>query len=122
MRVTVLAATAAVALLAGHAQAADKLTLQLKWVTQAQFGGYFVAKDKGYYETAGLDVDTAEYSIQIDAVAVRRTREGCWRLSFPRRRDGNGVVRSVVRPLSNEVRGALESQVIGALRQRAHIS
>src|SRR5262249_16335955 len=28
-------------------QAADKLTLQLKWVTQAQFAGYYVAKDKG---------------------------------------------------------------------------
>ena len=36
--------------------AADKLTLQLKWVTQAQFGGYYVAKDKGYYSAEGLDV------------------------------------------------------------------
>ncbi|MBB3810293.1 ABC transporter substrate-binding protein [Pseudochelatococcus contaminans] len=39
------------------AQAADKLTLQLKWVTQAQFGGYYVAKDKGFYEEEGLDVE-----------------------------------------------------------------
>ena len=38
------------------ASAADKLTLQLKWVTQAQFGGYFVAKDKGFYSDEGLDV------------------------------------------------------------------
>jgi NitT/TauT family transport system substrate-binding protein len=38
------------------AMAADKLTLQLKWVTQAQFAGYFVAKDKGFYKDAGLDV------------------------------------------------------------------
>jgi NitT/TauT family transport system substrate-binding protein len=38
------------------AQAADKVTLQLKWVTQAQFGGFYVAKDKGYYKDAGLDV------------------------------------------------------------------
>ena len=29
------------------ANAADKLTLQLQWVTQAQFAGYYVAKDKG---------------------------------------------------------------------------
>ena len=36
---------------------ADKVTLQLKWVTQAQFAGYYVAKDKGFYEEAGLDVD-----------------------------------------------------------------
>jgi NitT/TauT family transport system substrate-binding protein len=40
----------------GRAQAADKLTLQLKWVPQAQFAGYYVAKALGYYEKAGLDV------------------------------------------------------------------
>jgi NitT/TauT family transport system substrate-binding protein len=44
------------ALLATAAQAADKVTIQLKWVTQAQFAGYYVAKDKGYYKDAGLDV------------------------------------------------------------------
>jgi NitT/TauT family transport system substrate-binding protein len=38
------------------AAAQDKLTLQLKWVTQAQFAGYYVAKDKGFYKDAGLDV------------------------------------------------------------------
>lgn len=31
--------------------------LQLKWVPQAQFAGYFVAKDKGYYEQEGLNVE-----------------------------------------------------------------
>ena len=39
------------------AMAADKLTLQLKWVTQAQFAGYYVAKDKGFYDEVGLDVE-----------------------------------------------------------------
>jgi NitT/TauT family transport system substrate-binding protein len=33
-----------------------KVTLQLKWVTQAQFAGYYAAKAKGYYEKQGLDV------------------------------------------------------------------
>lgn len=47
---------AALGLLAGAAQAADPLTLQLKWVTQAQFAGYYVAKDKGFYEEENLDV------------------------------------------------------------------
>ena len=36
--------------------AADDVTLQLKWVTQAQFAGYFVAQDKGFYEAEGLNV------------------------------------------------------------------
>jgi NitT/TauT family transport system substrate-binding protein len=33
-----------------------KVTLQLKWVTQAQFAGYYAAKQKGYYDEEGLDV------------------------------------------------------------------
>ncbi|WP_454286248.1 ABC transporter substrate-binding protein [Rhizobium arsenicireducens] len=47
----------AVSLTAMQAAAADKVTLQLKWVTQAQFAGYYVAKDKGFYEEEGLDVE-----------------------------------------------------------------
>lgn len=42
--------------LAGAAQAADDVTLQLKWVTQAQFAGYFVAAAKGYYTEENLNV------------------------------------------------------------------
>jgi NitT/TauT family transport system substrate-binding protein len=42
--------------MASGAYAADKVTIQLKWVTQAQFAGYYVAKAKGYYKDAGLDV------------------------------------------------------------------
>ncbi|MBL4786564.1 MAG: ABC transporter substrate-binding protein [Cohaesibacteraceae bacterium] len=38
------------------AQAADSVTLQLKWVTQAQFAGYYVAKEKGFYSDEDLDV------------------------------------------------------------------
>src|SRR5215472_5714439 len=40
----------------GLSQAADKVTLQLKWVTQAQFGGYYAAKAKGLYSAEKLDV------------------------------------------------------------------
>ncbi|UWQ64048.1 ABC transporter substrate-binding protein [Leisingera caerulea] len=40
----------------GAAQAADDVTLQLKWVTQAQFAGYYVALDKGFYEEEDLNV------------------------------------------------------------------
>ena len=34
----------------------DKVTLQLKWVPQAQFAGYYAAASKGYYKQFGLDV------------------------------------------------------------------
>lgn len=35
------------------------ITLQLKWVPQAQFAGYYVALEKGYYKEEGLDVTIA---------------------------------------------------------------
>ncbi|HEV7368140.1 ABC transporter substrate-binding protein [Arenibaculum sp.] len=53
---TVFAAAAAMVGAASVAQAADPLTLQLKWVTQAQFAGYYVAEAKGFYDEVGLDV------------------------------------------------------------------
>ena len=53
---TLLAAGAAMLLGSTAAQALDDFTIQLKWVTQAQFAGYFVALEKGFYEDAGLDV------------------------------------------------------------------
>ncbi|MFL2785879.1 MAG: ABC transporter substrate-binding protein [Paracoccaceae bacterium] len=49
--------TSAVALMvATAAHAADEVRLQLQWVTQAQFAGYYVALDKGYYDAEDLDV------------------------------------------------------------------
>ena len=49
--------TSALALLtATAAYAADEVRLQLQWVTQAQFAGYYVALDKGYYDAEDLDV------------------------------------------------------------------
>ena len=39
------------------AAAADKVTIQLKWVTQSQFAGYYVAQENGYYADEDLDVE-----------------------------------------------------------------
>ncbi len=46
---------AVLAAMATTAQAED-VKLQLKWVTQAQFAGYYVAQAKGFYEEEGLNV------------------------------------------------------------------
>ncbi len=35
----------------------DKITLQLKWLPQSQFMGYYVAKEKGYYKEQGIDIE-----------------------------------------------------------------
>ncbi|MDX8346398.1 ABC transporter substrate-binding protein [Cognatiyoonia sp. IB215446] len=52
-------AAALAAGLGGTAQAdghANDVTLQLQWVTQSQFAGYYVALDQGFYEEEGLNV------------------------------------------------------------------
>ena len=47
---------AALAFGTGAAWSADDLTLQLKWVTQAQFAGYYVALENGFYDDEDLNV------------------------------------------------------------------
>jgi NitT/TauT family transport system substrate-binding protein len=42
--------------MAAPAIAQDSVTLQLQWVTQGQFAGYYAALDQGFYEEEGLDV------------------------------------------------------------------
>lgn len=60
----------AMSLAATAAMAADKLALQLKWVTQAQFAGYYVAKDKGFYKEENLDVEIKPGGPDIAPVQV----------------------------------------------------
>ncbi|MEO0542706.1 MAG: ABC transporter substrate-binding protein [Pseudomonadota bacterium] len=54
--IALAAATAMTAVASTAAKAADDLTLQLQWVTQAQFAGYYVALDQGFYEEVDLNV------------------------------------------------------------------
>jgi len=56
VRALLCAGAALAGLAAGGARAAERVTLQLKWVPQAQFAGYYVAQAKGFYSQAGLDV------------------------------------------------------------------
>lgn len=58
MKKTITTTAVGIALVAAafSAQANDKLTLQLKWVTQAQFAGYYAALDQGFYQQAGIDL------------------------------------------------------------------
>ena len=43
-------------MIASMTSASDNVTIQLKWVTQTQFAGYYVAQDKGFYKDEGLNV------------------------------------------------------------------
>ncbi len=65
---TLLAAVVAISGFAAHAQ--EKVTLQLKWLPQAQFAGYYVALAKGYYKAEGLDVTIKPGGPDISPVQV----------------------------------------------------
>src|SRR5579885_1785656 len=76
------AAVAAAAVTASAATAGPKLTnisIQLQWVPQAQFAGYYAAQDLGYYKAAGLNVKLLNGGPQIvpgQVVAAGRAQFG----------------------------------------------
>jgi NitT/TauT family transport system substrate-binding protein len=51
----------------------DTVRLQLQWVAQSQFAGYFVAKDLGFYEDECLDVEILEGAVEIIPQTVLAT-------------------------------------------------
>ncbi|MBU4109801.1 ABC transporter substrate-binding protein, partial [bacterium] len=60
-------------------QANEKVSLQLKWLHQFQFAGYYAAKEKGFYEEEGLDVTIKERNLQennIDQVINGESQYG----------------------------------------------
>ncbi len=64
----VLACTAAIPVRAAAQPAAaalTRVTLQLQWVTQSQFAGYYAAMERGFYRDEGLDV-----TIKVGAVEI----------------------------------------------------
>ncbi len=54
--------------------------------------------------------------LRLDGVAVRRALDGRYVLSFPSRRDRQGVEHSTVSPLTVEIGRDIEAQVVATLR------
>jgi NitT/TauT family transport system substrate-binding protein len=69
-RVVALAVALAGVGVATGALAQEKVTVQLKWVPQAQFAGYYMAAAKGYYKAEGLDVTIKPGGPDISPVQV----------------------------------------------------
>jgi NitT/TauT family transport system substrate-binding protein len=57
------------------ALAQEKMTFTPQWTAQAQFAGYYVAKEKGFYKEVGLDVDIVHPSVTQTAIARIRRNE-----------------------------------------------
>ena len=63
-RVLTLLLLSAIVLNASH----KKVTLQLEWLHQFQFAGFYVAKERGFYKDAGLDIDIKEANGSMDVI------------------------------------------------------
>lgn len=48
---------------------AQKLVFTPQWTAQAQFAGYYVAKEKGFYKEAGVDVEIVHPSVSESAIS-----------------------------------------------------
>ena len=49
---------------------AKSVRIQLHWIHQAQFAGFYVAKDKGFYQRRGLSVELLRGGPEIDPIAA----------------------------------------------------
>ncbi|ACZ12836.1 ABC transporter substrate-binding protein [Sulfurospirillum deleyianum] len=63
MRVLLWISILTIALFANTSK--ETISLQLSWLHQFQFAGFYVAKEKGFYEEANLDVTLKEYASNI---------------------------------------------------------
>ncbi len=62
-------------LLAISLSADKKVTLQLSWLHQFQFAGYYMAKEKGFYRDVGLDVTINEFEFGMDLLDVLESQK-----------------------------------------------
>lgn len=66
---SIMLALSAIPAIANTSATLDKITLQLNWKYQFEFAGFIAAKEKGFYQEAGLDVDLVEYQNGMDIVS-----------------------------------------------------
>jgi NitT/TauT family transport system substrate-binding protein len=60
----------------------EKATLILQWEPQAQFAGYYMALEKGFYRAHGLDVEVVPGGPAIDPVAYLQSGKADFATSF----------------------------------------
>ena len=63
----------------------EKISLQLQWLDQFQFAGYYIAKEKGFYKELGLDVEIKGFKKNlrvVDEVMANRVQYGVGRSSL----------------------------------------
>jgi len=103
------------------AKTLEKVSLQLIWLDQFQFAGYYMAKERGFYEGAGLDVEIKKYKYSMDTtleVLSGRATFGVGRSSLIRQysEGKNVVLLSAIFQSSPFILLALESSNIESVK------
>ena len=65
------------------AQELQKVSLQFHWKHQFEFAGFYMAKEKGYYKEAGLDVEIKEFHSGIDVVKDVQNGKASFGIGYP---------------------------------------
>lgn len=56
----------------------DKVSIQLDWLHQFQFAGYYMAKEKGFYKERGLEVSIKEFNFNVDLLKSVTQKESTY--------------------------------------------
>ena len=65
------------------AESNQKISLQLLWKHQFEFAGFYMAKEKGFYNNVGLDVEFKEYNPNIDITSDVVKGKSTFGLGYP---------------------------------------
>jgi polar amino acid transport system substrate-binding protein len=61
----------------------EKVSLQLQWKHQFEFAGFYIAKEKGYYEDVGLDVDIKEFDNNVHLIDSVLKSDNAFAIGYP---------------------------------------
>jgi len=61
----------------------QKVTLQLSWLHQFQFAGFYMAKEKGFYKDAGLDVEIKQFTYDLNKATYTKEKRADFAIGRP---------------------------------------
>jgi len=65
------------------AQANEKVSLQLLWKHQFEFAGFYMAKEKGFYNENNLDVNIKEFHLGTDVIKEVESQKSTFGIAYP---------------------------------------
>lgn len=109
-------------LLSAEITKTEHIQLQLDWKHQFEFAGYYMAKEKGFYNNVGLDVDIIEYSDGLNILKNVETAKdgGVYGIGYPsiilhKANGANVILISAMEQISPHILLTLKSSYINSI-------